>query len=68
MGQLGIEQDALITQKLLSDAPEGTKLNISTGYFNLTSQYMNTITKKSAAHCNILMAHPEVTNCNSIYS
>lgn len=60
MGQLGVNQDATVTQKLLSTAPLGTRLNISTGYFNLTSQYMKTIIKKSTAQCNILMAHPEV--------
>lgn len=61
MGQLGIKQDATTTQRLVSNAPIGTKLNISTGYFNLTTQYMNTIIKKSTAQCNILMAHPQVT-------
>lgn len=60
MGQLGIEQDVMITEKLLSDAPVGTTLNISTGYFNLTNLYMKTIIKKSKATCNILMAHPQV--------
>lgn len=61
MGQLGIEQDVTITEKLLSDAPVGTTLNMSTGYFNLTNLYMTTIIKKSKARCNILMAHPEVS-------
>ncbi|XP_018570441.1 CDP-diacylglycerol--glycerol-3-phosphate 3-phosphatidyltransferase, mitochondrial [Anoplophora glabripennis] len=59
MGQLGIEQDAQITDKLLSEAPNGSKLAIATGYFNLTTQYMNTLIKKSQARCDILMAHPK---------
>lgn len=62
MGQLGVQQDAVITEKLLSDAPKGTKLNISTGYFNLTQLYMKTIIRRSVADCNILMAHPEVVS------
>lgn len=65
MGQLGIEQDAQITERLLSEAPRGSKLAIATGYFNLTNQYMSTLIKKSQAECDILMAHPKV-NTNGV--
>lgn len=61
MGQLGIEQDAQITDRLLSEARAGSKLAIATGYFNLTTQYMNTLIQKTQAHCDILMAHPMVS-------
>ncbi|VEN37128.1 unnamed protein product [Callosobruchus maculatus] len=64
MGQLGIEQDAQITDKILADAPPNGKLKIATGYFNLTDQFTNTIISKSKAQCDILMAHPKwYVNC-----
>lgn len=59
MGQLGIEQDSQITDKILGDAPESSKLKIATGYFNLTDQYMYTLIHKSRADCEIIMAHPK---------
>ncbi|KAK9883251.1 hypothetical protein WA026_001440 [Henosepilachna vigintioctopunctata] len=59
LGQFGIEQDAQITEKLFRAAPKHSKLNIATGYFNLTEDYMNTLIHKSQAECNILMAHPK---------
>ncbi|XP_056639621.1 CDP-diacylglycerol--glycerol-3-phosphate 3-phosphatidyltransferase, mitochondrial [Diorhabda sublineata] len=59
MGQLDINHDALITNKILADAPPGSKLKIATGYFNLTKDYMNTIIDKCEADCDILMAHPK---------
>lgn len=60
MGQLGIDQDASVTARLIADASPGTRLFMATGYFNLTSQYMNTIIHNSAANCKLLMAHPNV--------
>ncbi|KAJ8942806.1 hypothetical protein NQ314_009943 [Rhamnusium bicolor] len=59
MGQLGIEHDAQITDKILAEAPPGSKLEIATGYFNLTAQYMDTLIQRSQAQCDILMAHPK---------
>lgn len=59
MGQLNVNHDALITNKILADAPPGSKLKIATGYFNLTKEYMNTIIEKCEAKCDILMAHPK---------
>lgn len=58
MGQLGVSQDESITERLLSEAPLGTNLNIATGYFNLTRKYMRTIINASNANCQVLMAHP----------
>lgn len=66
MGQLGIKQDSQVTEKLLAEAPEGTKLFMATGYFNLTSSYTDTIVNSSVAECNVLMAHPDVRT-NSVY-
>ncbi|KAL3273680.1 hypothetical protein HHI36_015110 [Cryptolaemus montrouzieri] len=59
MGQLGIEQDAEITKRILREAPENSKLNIATSYFNFTKDYMETLIHESKADCNILMAHPK---------
>lgn len=66
MGQLGIEQDAAVTDRILAEAPEDTHLYIATGYFNLTHQYMQTLIYYSRAKCNLLMAHPNVSNVKYI--
>lgn len=60
MGQLGIHHDSIVTKKLLSSAIEGSKFKLATGYFNLTEEYMKTITNDCLAECSILMAHPNV--------
>lgn len=59
MAQLGVEHDSQVTEKILSEAPENSKLYIASGYFNLTEDYADTIISNSKAECNILMAHPE---------
>ncbi|XP_044253422.1 CDP-diacylglycerol--glycerol-3-phosphate 3-phosphatidyltransferase, mitochondrial isoform X2 [Tribolium madens] len=59
MGQLGITQDSETTTRLLSEAPQDSTLYISTGYFNLTTQYMTTLINQTTATCKILMAHPK---------
>lgn len=60
MGQLGIEQDCHITDRILQEVPEGSRLKIATGYFNLTDQYMKSLVEDSSAQCEVLMAHPKV--------
>lgn len=65
MGQLGVEHDAEVTTRILSDAPSGSSICMATGYFNLTQQYVNTIIKESAAQFNVLMAHPDVSKFNN---
>lgn len=60
MGQLGVTQDALVTEKLIREAPANSKLKIATGYFNLTEDYMNNLIHNTDANCDILMAHPKV--------
>lgn len=60
MGQLGIEHDRLITNRILADALHGTEIKFATGYFNLTDEYVKTLIHHSKAHCDILMAHPKV--------
>ncbi|ETN59812.1 cdp-diacylglycerol--serine o-phosphatidyltransferase [Anopheles darlingi] len=58
MGQLGIHHDSLATKQLLSGCLRGSRLQLATGYFNLTETYMRTLTNDCQAQCNILMAHP----------
>lgn len=61
MGQLGIRNDSTATTRLIESAPEGASLSLSTGYFNLTQQYSQSIVHNSKATFNILMAHPSVS-------
>lgn len=58
MGQLGIQHDSNITDRIFADAPKGAHINIATAYFNLTQDYIRTLIFDSAATCNVLMAHP----------
>lgn len=58
MGQIGIHHDSIVTKQLLSSSVNGSRLKLATGYFNLTQEYMDTITKNCLAQCSILMAHP----------
>lgn len=58
MGQLGIHHDSVVTQNLFSNALPDARLNLTTGYFNLTQNYMETLATMCKAKCDILMAHP----------
>ncbi|EDX12415.1 CDP-diacylglycerol--glycerol-3-phosphate 3-phosphatidyltransferase, mitochondrial [Drosophila simulans] len=58
MGQIGIHHDSVVTKRLLSNCVSGSRLKLATGYFNLTQEYMDTLTHKCLAQCSILMAHP----------
>ncbi|TDG49965.1 hypothetical protein AWZ03_003475 [Drosophila navojoa] len=58
MGQIGIHHDSVVTKQLLSKCIAGSRLKLATGYFNLTQEYMDTITHNCLAQCSILMAHP----------
>ncbi|XP_017041198.1 CDP-diacylglycerol--glycerol-3-phosphate 3-phosphatidyltransferase, mitochondrial [Drosophila ficusphila] len=58
MGQIGIHHDSVVTKRLLSSCVSGSRLKLATGYFNLTQEYMDTLTHKCLAQCSILMAHP----------
>lgn len=60
MGQLGIHHDSHVTENILSLALENSIMKFATGYFNLTENYMNTLTNNCQADCSILMAHPNV--------
>lgn len=58
MGQLGIHHDSVLTENLFLKALPDSRINLSTGYFNLTQIYMDTLAVKCQANCDILMAHP----------
>ncbi|XP_030376035.1 CDP-diacylglycerol--glycerol-3-phosphate 3-phosphatidyltransferase, mitochondrial [Scaptodrosophila lebanonensis] len=58
MGQIGIHHDSVVTKRLLASCNSGSRLKLATGYFNLTQEYMDTITHNCLAQCSILMAHP----------
>ncbi|XP_024217364.1 CDP-diacylglycerol--glycerol-3-phosphate 3-phosphatidyltransferase, mitochondrial isoform X2 [Halyomorpha halys] len=55
---LGVHQDSHVTERVLEAAEEGSKVTVSTGYFNLTDQYASSILYRSQAYYRILMAHP----------
>lgn len=62
MGQLEIIHDTLITNQIFAEASAGSEIRIATGYFNLTNLYIETLIEKTKAHCDILMAHPMVSD------
>lgn len=55
----GIQQDEIVTSELLASLPKDSTLLLASGYFNLTSDYINLILN-SKAYCDILSAHPTV--------
>ncbi|XP_059611095.1 CDP-diacylglycerol--glycerol-3-phosphate 3-phosphatidyltransferase, mitochondrial [Phlebotomus argentipes] len=57
MGQLGIHHDSVVTKAIFQNSQCGSRIRMATGYFNLTQEYMNSITD-CQAECAILMAHP----------
>ena len=62
MGPFNIHTDSHVTNKLLEKCDENFNLHLTTGYFNLTESYVNTIIHKSKADFKILMAHPTVSS------
>lgn len=59
MGQLGLHHDSIVTQHLFSNAIPNSRFNLTTGYFNLTQNYMDKIASDECeASFDILMAHP----------
>lgn len=61
MGALNISMDHEATCELFKRAPLCSTVKLATGYFNLTSEYINTIIENSSASYEILMAHPKVS-------
>lgn len=59
MGALNISLDNEATCEVFKRAPLNSTVKLATGYFNLTSEYVNTIIGSSSASYEILMAHPK---------
>ncbi|KAK3860436.1 hypothetical protein Pcinc_033515 [Petrolisthes cinctipes] len=59
MGPFGISNDSVVTNKFLSSAESRSRVQLASGYFNLTEEYMKCILNTSKASYNILMAHPK---------
>uniref|UniRef100_A0A8D0H3C1 CDP-diacylglycerol--glycerol-3-phosphate 3-phosphatidyltransferase n=1 Tax=Sphenodon punctatus TaxID=8508 RepID=A0A8D0H3C1_SPHPU len=59
MKPFGIQIDEIITETLLTEAERGTKVFLTTGYFNLTQAYMDLVLGTRAEY-RILLASPEV--------
>uniref|UniRef100_A0A6B2EDX6 CDP-diacylglycerol--glycerol-3-phosphate 3-phosphatidyltransferase n=1 Tax=Phlebotomus kandelakii TaxID=1109342 RepID=A0A6B2EDX6_9DIPT len=57
MGQLGIHHDSIVTKAIFQNSQPNSCIRMATGYFNLTQEYMDSITD-CQAKCAILMAHP----------
>lgn len=61
MGEYGITQDEQVTKKVLASVPEGSTIQLATGYFNLTDEYAKTLLNDCKANISLLMAHPNVS-------
>ncbi|XP_067403274.1 LOW QUALITY PROTEIN: CDP-diacylglycerol--glycerol-3-phosphate 3-phosphatidyltransferase, mitochondrial [Emydura macquarii macquarii] len=59
MKPFGIQIDEIVTETLLTEAERGSRIYLSTGYFNLTQAYMDLILGTRAEY-EILLASPEV--------
>ncbi|KAG8446447.1 hypothetical protein GDO86_014052 [Hymenochirus boettgeri] len=59
MKPFGIHIDELVTETLLTEVERGDKVFLTTGYFNLTQEYMYLLLGTRADY-NILLASPEV--------
>ncbi|XP_077980531.1 CDP-diacylglycerol--glycerol-3-phosphate 3-phosphatidyltransferase, mitochondrial-like [Glandiceps talaboti] len=59
MGPLGITNDAQATRTLLENAENGTHIQLTSGYFNLTESYLDIILNRSKAEYNMLTADPK---------
>ena len=60
MGPFRINDDEKVTKLLFTQSDVGDKILLASGYFNLTSQYINVVLNQSKASFDILTAAPEV--------
>ncbi|XP_069940156.1 CDP-diacylglycerol--glycerol-3-phosphate 3-phosphatidyltransferase, mitochondrial isoform X3 [Cherax quadricarinatus] len=59
MGPFAIVSDSTMTKKFLTSAENNSRIQLASGYFNLTEEYMKSILQGSEALYSILMAHPK---------
>ncbi|GIY96968.1 CDP-diacylglycerol--glycerol-3-phosphate 3-phosphatidyltransferase, mitochondrial [Caerostris extrusa] len=60
MYTFGIRQDEQVTERFLRWAEPNSHIKLASGYFNLTSHYMNIILKSSKSFFSLLVASPKV--------
>ena len=60
LGPFDFVNDSIVTNQLFESAKKGSKIQLASGYFNLTEEYKSCILEKSKANYGILMAHPKV--------
>lgn len=58
MGQLKVHHDSIVTENLFLKAIPESRINLTTGYFNLTQTYMDRIATKCQSSIDMIMAHP----------
>lgn len=58
MGQYGVSQDAIVTQRILAQLGKEEKLFLTSGYFNLPPEYIHAILS-SEGQCSVLGASPQ---------
>ncbi|XP_064471512.1 CDP-diacylglycerol--glycerol-3-phosphate 3-phosphatidyltransferase, mitochondrial-like [Ornithodoros turicata] len=59
-GPFKVTQDQRVTEQLLQMAPEGSKVHLATGYFNLTSRYAQLLQNNASCNFRLLLASPQV--------
>ena len=59
MGQVGVKQDQMVTEKLFASLEEGSSAFLASGYFNMPPAYTDLLVT-SPGRWNILAASPEV--------
>ncbi|WAQ95607.1 PGPS1-like protein, partial [Mya arenaria] len=59
MGPFKIHDDEYVTEQLFRKAEADDKIVLASGYFNLTSQYLDTVLNESKAEFEIVTASPE---------
>ena len=60
MGPFGIDREEQATLQLFRKASRHDEILLASGYFNLTEQYMDAISRHSSAKFHLLSAAPEV--------
>lgn len=58
MAPLGVAQDQKVTERLLADAPQSSRLRLATGYFNLTDRYADVVLGNRRSAFDLLVASP----------
>lgn len=63
MGPFNIRDDEKVMEKLLAKSELSDRVLLASGYFNLTSRYVNYVVNDAEAEFDILTASPEVSEC-----